>query len=55
MPGNIHGNQNWEESYLIDMVMVQEHYYLGKGSHLRTFFWWKEALLEQYFTTMTVT
>lgn len=57
MPRNIHGKQNWEESDLKDMVMVQEHYYVGKGSHLRIFFffWWKEALLELYFTTITVT
>lgn len=38
MPRNIHGKQNWEESDLKDMVMVQEHYYVGKGSHLRIFF-----------------
>lgn len=55
MPRNIHGKQNWEESDLKGMVMVQEHYYVGKGSHLRIFFFFKEALLELYFTTITVT
>ena len=38
MPGNTHCNQNWKEGDSLNKTNEQEHYYVGKGSHLRIFF-----------------
>lgn len=37
MPGNTHCDQNWKEGNSLNKTEEQEHYYVGKGSHIRVF------------------